>query len=198
MHKGRDGSRSGALAAGCVALAIVTAFGCRKSEPEFVQEAATSASVVAEPSVTAALDLPDDHREKDEQQRPSALPTGRLDEPKIPDPTGPIPLEVTKRPVITQVIASELEGKLTQEQVMNTIDENASRLVGCLSTDSVISIRLKVLPSGKIGVARAIRSIPNDPKLRDCIESAIRKIAFPKLEGNEPANLSLDLSLKKS
>lgn len=169
---------------------MMAGFGCRESEPVFVR--ATNASATA--TSTARIERPDPNLELGDPQE-SALP---LDQTVVPDAMSPIKTKEEKRAVVTQVVASELEGKLTQEQVMNTIHENASTLVGCLATDSVISVRLKVLPSGKIGVARAIRSIPNDPKLRDCIELAIRKISFPKLEGTEPANLSLDLSLKKS
>lgn len=184
----RAGGRLGVRGFGIVALGVLAACRTPSADQVRVERPKPKLSASAEPK--ADLDSKNREDPLPELQRVpvTTLPT---------DPKMPIE-EPARHPVVTQVVASELEGKLSPEQVMNTIDQNASRLVGCLSTDSVISVKLKVLPSGKIGMARAVRSIPNDPKLRDCIESAIRKISFPKLEGSEPANLSLDLSLRKT
>lgn len=105
--------------------------------------------------------------------------------------------DASKRPLVFQAVASELEGKIAQDDVGKALDEAATTLTACISTSTSATIRLKVLPSGKVADAKVPRSVPNDAKVRDCLASALKSLNFPRLKGLEPATFSLDLTLKK-
>jgi hypothetical protein len=101
------------------------------------------------------------------------------------------------RPRVFQAVASELEGKIEQADVMKSLDDSADKLRACITVDTSATLRLKVQPSGKVSEANVSRTTPNDPKTRDCLVSALKNVSFPRLKGTEPASFALDLMLKK-
>lgn len=100
--------------------------------------------------------------------------------------------------IIKQAVASELEGKLERQDVEKTFGDNLSTFSSCLYEDTTVSVKLKIMPSGKVADARVPSSTPNDAKMRDCVAAQLRKLTFPKLKGVEPASLSMDLALRKN
>ncbi|NUP14079.1 MAG: hypothetical protein HOW73_49230 [Polyangiaceae bacterium] len=101
------------------------------------------------------------------------------------------------KPRIFQAVASELEGKIAEEDLSKALDDSAAKLSACISVDTTATVRLKVQPSGKVTEANVSRTVPNDSKVRDCLASALRGVSFPRLKGTEPAAFGLDLMLKK-
>lgn len=103
-----------------------------------------------------------------------------------------------RRPVVAQAVADELEGKMSAEDLSRTFEESAPKLNVCLKTDTSISVKLKILPSGRVAETSASKSNPNDVRMRDCLIAVVQRLTFPKLRGVEPATVNIELSLKKT
>jgi hypothetical protein len=101
------------------------------------------------------------------------------------------------RPTMLAAVAFDLEGKLSADDVRKTIDESRDKFSRCLSGDSTVSVKAKVMPSGALSDVSVPSSVPNDAKLRDCVVAVLKTLTFPKPKGVEPAGLRLDLALKK-
>lgn len=103
-----------------------------------------------------------------------------------------------QKPVIAQAVADELEGKMSPEDLSRTFEESAPKLNVCLKTDTSISVKLKILPSGRVAETSASKSNPNDVRMRDCLIAVVQRLTFPRLRGAEPATVNIELSLKKT
>lgn len=101
------------------------------------------------------------------------------------------------RPTMLAAVAFDLEGKLSADEVRKTIDDSRDKFSRCLSGDSTVSVKAKVMPSGALSDVSVPSSIPNDAKLRDCVVAVLKTLTFPRPKGVEPAGLRLDLALKK-
>lgn len=102
-----------------------------------------------------------------------------------------------KRHVFQAFTTSEGDASLAQAEVARAFDENASKLSACLSVDSVLKIKLKVSPSGRVTDAQVLSAAPDAPRLRDCVAATLRALSFSKLQGKEPVTLVMDVALKK-
>ncbi len=101
------------------------------------------------------------------------------------------------RPTMLAAVAFDLEGKLSADEVRKAIDESRDKFSRCLTGDSTVSVKAKVMPSGALSDVSVPNSVPNDAKLRDCVVAVLKTLTFPKPKGVEPAGLRLDLALKK-
>lgn len=94
-------------------------------------------------------------------------------------------------------VAFDLEGKLTGKEVQETIDQHRDKFTPCLSSDATVTVRAKVQPSGTLSDVSVTNSVPNEPKLRDCVASVLRGLTFPKPKGGAAVSLTLDLTLSR-
>lgn len=138
-------------------------------------------------------------QEQDDDARKQVMRGGVEGADPSPTPEAALPGKEDKsgKPRIFQAVASELEGKIAQEDVSKALDDQAEKLRACISVDSTATVRLKVQPSGKVTEAKVSRTVPNDARMRDCIATVLRTISFPRLKGNEQASFAVDLMLKK-
>ncbi len=86
--------------------------------------------------------------------------------------------------------------ELSEDDVNQAIAPKMRSLRGCASTDSSISMRLAVAPGGKVAEATATRSMPDDPRLRDCVERNFRGVTFGASSRDHGTALSFELELK--
>lgn len=89
--------------------------------------------------------------------------------------------------------ASALGGKLSADQVNAVIDANFDRLSSCSNSEAIVSIRATVSTEGRVLEASAVRSTPDDPRIRDCIASTFKTLEFPRIASEWPTRLSFDL-----
>jgi len=87
-------------------------------------------------------------------------------------------------------------GKLTAQQVSDTIDANIDALTGCINEDTVASTKLIVTGDGRVSEARISRSVPDDARIRDCLISTFRDIRFPKPSGGGGRGLAFNFDLQ--
>lgn len=132
---------------------------------------------------------------------PSASPSASASAKAEDGPTSPPigePVEHKEKGLIFQAFTtSEGDTAIAQAEVARAFDENASKLSACLSVDSVLKIKLKVSPSGRVADAQVLSAAPDAPRLRDCVAATLRALSFPKLQGKEPVTLVMDVALKK-
>lgn len=100
-----------------------------------------------------------------------------------------------RRASVKAASAQAASGRLTLAQVEEAIDANLDALSSCTSDEVVITMKALVGANGKVIEASATRSSPDDPRVRDCVATAFKKISFPASSGGAPAPLSFDLSL---
>jgi len=167
---------------------------------------ASSAKAATTAAATAANDLDEQAgagsdaarmpSRSDGMQLPEAKPApsirGGSEGPQLEQGNGP-----GGKPTMLAAVAFDLEGKLSADEVRKTIDDSRDKFSPCLTSDSTVTVKAKVLPSGALSDVSVPSSVPNDAKLRDCVASVLKTLTFPKPKGFEPAGLRLDLALKK-
>lgn len=67
----------------------------------------------------------------------------------------------------------------------------------CLSSDASVAIDAMIGPSGNVLQVSSSRSVPDEPKLRDCVVEGFKQLKFPALESSDPARIRFDLALKR-
>ncbi|MFO0613675.1 MAG: hypothetical protein U0414_13855 [Polyangiaceae bacterium] len=93
--------------------------------------------------------------------------------------------------------AASASGRLSASDVEAAIDANIGALGACVGDEgAVVTLRALVAPSGQVVEASASRSTPDDPRLRDCVVAAFRRISFPGSTGGAASPLAFDLSLE--
>lgn len=98
-----------------------------------------------------------------------------------------------EKPAPRAATASALGGKLSADQVNAVIDANFDRLSACSDDEVVVSVRATVSTEGRVIEASAIRSTPDDPRIRDCIATTFRSLEFPRVASEWPTRLSFEL-----
>ena len=93
-------------------------------------------------------------------------------------------------------VATLAEGKLSRDQVQQTIDGAADTLARCLVTETRVSLKIDVSGAGEVSDASVASSDPDDPKVRDCVAATMKGLRFPPPEGRQPISLSMSLVLK--
>ncbi len=97
------------------------------------------------------------------------------------------------KPAPRAATATALGGKLSADQVNAVIDANFDRLSACSNDEVVVSVRATVSTEGRVIEASAVRSTPDDPRIRDCIATTFRTLEFPRVASEWPTRLSFDL-----
>lgn len=67
----------------------------------------------------------------------------------------------------------------------------------CLSSDASVAIDAMIGPSGNVLQVTSSRSVPDEPKLRDCVVEGFKQLRFPAFESSDPARIRFDLALKR-
>lgn len=67
----------------------------------------------------------------------------------------------------------------------------------CLSSDASVAIDAMIGPSGNVLQVTSSRSVPDEPKLRDCVVEGFKQLRFPAFESADPARIRFDLALKR-
>jgi hypothetical protein len=165
-------------------------------EAKAASSAKSSAAAIAAPSATAAPD--DDFRGGGDKG--IELPAGDGSAAATATPTPEIP-QTGKRdpkPVVMQAFNTPVGPKVDPASVEKTFVQSSSKLTACVTVDTTVNVALKIAPSGKVLDAKVPRSMPSEPRMRDCVAQVLRSLTFDKLDGNEPASISMDLALRKN
>jgi hypothetical protein len=102
------------------------------------------------------------------------------------------------KPIVMQAFNTPVGPKVDPASVEKTFAQSSSKLTACVTVDTTVNVTLKISPSGKVLDARVPRSMPSEPRMRDCVAQVLKSLTFEKLDGNEPANISMDLALRKT
>lgn len=98
-------------------------------------------------------------------------------------------------PTPESATATGVGAKLSADQVSSVIDAGFEKLSACASGETTVSIRATVSTSGRVLEASAVRSTPDDPRVRDCVATTFKTLEFPAVASEFPARLSFDLRL---
>lgn len=168
---------------------------CGEQEPASAPAPPPAASSMAKASAaataTAKADAPPDAQQ---QQQPNEGGPGSIG--GVPPVQAPLPAPAQGEPMRLAAVANLAEGKLSRDQVQQTIDSAADTLAKCLVTETRVSVKIDVAASGEVSASSVASSDPDDPKVRDCVAATIKGLRFPPPEGREPLSLSMSLVLK--
>lgn len=92
--------------------------------------------------------------------------------------------------------STSASGQLSRENIEATLGGSEESFGKCVDTSSTFSARLTVAPNGTVSEARVTKSMPDDPRLRDCLTEALRRLTFPAT--NAPVPLSFSLAIEPS
>lgn len=107
-------------------------------------------------------------------------------EPK-PDPT---PNDLPHQQV-GNATATSGSGRLSRESIERTLDDAETSLGQCTEDYSTFAARIMIAPNGTVSEARVTQSKPDDPRMRDCLTEALRRMRFPSSTGTVPLAFSL-------
>ena len=93
-------------------------------------------------------------------------------------------------------IAELSTGTLDRDEVQRAIDASAGKFTPCLVAETRVRVRATITQTGDVADATVLAADPDDPKLRDCVSAAFRKVSFPKPKGSSATTLTVDLVLR--
>ncbi len=120
----------------------------------------------------------------DEQGHPETKPPG----------TTPLPTQDPKpndHGQVGQATATSGSGHLSRESIEATLGDSEDTLGQCAEGYSTFAARIMVAPNGVVSDARVTQSAPDDPRMRDCLTEALRRMRFPSSTGMVPLSFSL-------
>lgn len=85
-------------------------------------------------------------------------------------------------------------GQMSRENIEAAL--GGSDFGQCVDASGTFSARLVVAPNGSVTEARVTKSDPDDPRVRDCLTEALRRLSFPA--SNAPVPLSFSLAIEPS
>jgi outer membrane biosynthesis protein TonB len=132
---------------------------------------------------------PDDKKQKLKNIRePGAVATPPMEHAAEPQSAAsPAPGAATTTSLGNAISAADVDAAIAQRM---------HPLRACATSDSSVSVHLSVAPGGKVADASATRSTPDDARLRDCVELALRTLFFSSSPTDRGSALSFDLELK--
>lgn len=118
--------------------------------------------------------------------------TGLTPDPKTPEEL-PRPADVAPRNPgqVGQAQASSGSGRLSRESIEQTLGDSEETLGQCAAEYTTFAARIMVAPNGSVTEARVTQSAPDDPRMRDCLTEALRRMRFQSSSGSVPLALSL-------
>lgn len=188
----------GALGAACGEQADQASAPAGSASPAAPAAASAAPQATAIAGGPAQRDEGDSGARKDQAETPvPRSPEKAPDWGGGPSPTAPAERGPGGKPTMLAAVAFDLEGKLSADEVRKTIDDSRDKFSRCLTSDASVNVKAKVLPSGALSDVSVPSSLPDDPKLRDCVAAVLKGLTFPRPKGGEPASLRLDLALKR-
>ncbi|HTJ84984.1 MAG TPA: hypothetical protein VL400_24870 [Polyangiaceae bacterium] len=191
-----------AIVLGCLAVAVVA--GCSEED----KSVATSAAPAPVPAPTAAASA---HAEATAEPEPppppgvpaqdgSATPTppkygGGGEDDERPS-NGDQGAGGTRGPKRLAAVAELSEGTLDRDEVQRAIDASAGKLTPCLQGETRVRVRATVTQTGDVADATILAAEPDEPKMRDCVAAAFRRVGFPRPKGGGTTTVTVDLVLR--
>lgn len=179
-------------------LAVLLGVGCGVDTA--AAPASTSATANVETRTAASAVARGDGKEKAKSTGERAAPESKSLEDEGAPPPPPPGLSFGGRRVhgkVKAASASSASGRLSTADVESVVDANIDQLGACIEgAGAVVTIRALVAPSGKVIEASAPKSSPDDPRVRDCVAQAFKRLEFPSAAGGTNTPLALDLSLE--
>jgi len=155
--------------------------------------ATAAASASPAPSVTADADAQDRPDKGDGTAGPNSLGPRDPGAPsRTPSQGGDEGIGGRKLAAIAELSA----GTLDRDEVQRAIDASAGKLTPCLVNETRVRIQATITQTGDVAEATVLAADPDDPKLRDCVAAAFRRVAFPKPKGSSATTLTVDLVLR--
>lgn len=92
---------------------------------------------------------------------------------------------------VGQATATSGSGRLSRESIEKTLGDAEDTLGQCAEGFSTFAARVMVAPNGSVSDARVTQSAPDDPRMRDCLTEALRRMRFQSSTGSVPLSFSL-------
>lgn len=131
-----------------------------------------------------------------------AMEETELESPDQPPPPPPPPPRDTgdslKQKSIRQATGESVGGHVESASIQDAVARNRPVFTRCLRTDSKVVMEATIASSGDVLEARSTSSQPDDPKLRDCVVDAFKRLKLRPLAGSQPARVKFALALKRS
>lgn len=98
---------------------------------------------------------------------------------------------------ITAATTESTGGHVEPSAVRDAVAAQQHLFSRCLRADASIEIEVTVAPSGRVIEARSSRSVPDDPKLRDCLVAAFKQLTISPHDSSAAARVKLAVALKR-
>ncbi|MBK6513378.1 MAG: hypothetical protein IPM79_05845 [Polyangiaceae bacterium] len=98
---------------------------------------------------------------------------------------------------ITAATTESTGGHVEPSAVRDAVAAQLHLFSRCLRADASIEIEVTVAPSGRVIEARSSRSVPDDPKLRDCLVAAFKQLTISPHDSSAAARVRLAVALKR-
>lgn len=87
--------------------------------------------------------------------------------------------------------------RISRDALAGVVDANLERFRPCATGDAKVELRLTLSGGGSVTQAEAVRSQPDDARLRDCVVDVLRGLSFPRGAGSDTSTVSFQLVLTK-
>jgi hypothetical protein len=94
-------------------------------------------------------------------------------------------------------VAEAVSGKLNKEQIQAVIEKNMDLFGKCATSEALVDVEAIIAPSGSVNDAKAPRSAPANQLMCDCVAAQMKRLSFPRLDGNETAKIAFQLHISK-
>jgi len=118
-----------------------------------------------------------------------------------PPPPPPPPIEARdeyKAKLIRQATGESVGGHVEPASIQDAVAKNRVVFSRCLSSDSKVVMEATIASSGDVVDVRSTSSQPDDPKLRDCVVDAFKRLRLRPLGSTHAARVKFALALKRS
>lgn len=116
---------------------------------------------------------------------------------KDKDPESTVPEGQNAPPPIQAATTEKTGPRVDAAQIQQAVAQRRDLFSRCLHVDTSIEIDATISPSGRVLQVKSERSVPNEPKLRDCIVDAFRKLSLEPFGSDAPAHVKFALALKR-
>lgn len=125
--------------------------------------------------------------------------------PPPPKPSRKRPADATSRSLSDEkddarplaAVAEATGERISRDALAGVVDANLERFRPCASGDAKVELRLTLSGGGSVTRAEAVRSQPDDARLRDCVVDVLRGLSFPRSAGSDTSTVSFQLVLSK-
>jgi hypothetical protein len=87
--------------------------------------------------------------------------------------------------------------RISRDVLVRAVDANLQAFRRCATSDAKVRVRLSLSGGGSVTKVEALRSQPDDARLRDCVVEVLRGLSFPRGAGSDASTAEFDLVLSK-